>query len=85
MTAAVNPTSVPVIKELKDRLAMLSLAVLGQHLWTLHIQGGSKPNACLCLLCSTARNSFEHATGTRPTLDQEREAMRNWAVGRVSI
>ena len=79
-----NQISIPVIKELKDRLASVSLMFLGQHLWELqlanqlsrHPQDTVLPSGiCLCKCCTEARQAYQMATGFCPTSTQEKEAM----------
>jgi len=69
------------IRDLKDSLASLALMTLGQHQWDLRIRLGINATVCFCSLCDKARKAYREATGLIPTLQQEDEAMANWAKG----
>ena len=78
MQTVMNPDiSTPIIRQLKEQLARLSLRILGQHLWTIRLEG-SQASVCLCKVCEEARISYQIATGGWPTTDEEHQAMVDW-------
>lgn len=73
----------PAMRELKERLASISLMILGQHIWSLRITFGDKSaRACLCRCCDEARKAYRDATGLWPTSEQELAAMEKWGTGK---